>query len=187
MSWSNRQSPSVTMSSPATSCSRRYTDSASTYCSRNRDVTIASRNDRVPRFSVYQLGRGSEPVIVVGSVIPAVAFNMCESSSLNEMHRDTEISLSVSRAQYCCAGTIKRSGACDFLPHQRSALGERVELHLRHHARQRLHAAVGAQHHLIRRHCGDDFLDARGNRLRRLDGIGTDVEHTDLHGLVLGQ
>src|SRR4026207_1376508 len=76
MSWSNRQSPSVTMSSPATSCSRRYTDSASTYCSRNRDVTIASRNDRVPRFSVYQLGRGSEPVIVVGSVIPAVAFNM---------------------------------------------------------------------------------------------------------------
>jgi hypothetical protein len=79
MSWSNRQSPSVTMSSPATSCSRRYTDNASTYCSRNRDVTIASRNDRVPRFSVYQLGRGSEPVIVVGSVIPAVAFNMSES------------------------------------------------------------------------------------------------------------
>src|SRR5688500_4373600 len=66
------------MSSPATSCSRRYTDSASTYCSRNRDVTIASRNDRVPRFSVYQLGRGSEPVIVVGSVIPAVAFNMSQ-------------------------------------------------------------------------------------------------------------
>src|SRR5262245_43187085 len=79
MSWSNRQSPSVTISRPATSCSRRYTDNASTYCSRNRDVTIASRNDRVPRFSVYQLGRGSEPVIVVGSVIPAVAFNMCES------------------------------------------------------------------------------------------------------------
>ena len=67
------------MSSPATSCSRRYTDSASTYCSRNRDVTIASRNERVPRFSVYQLGRGSEPVIVVGSMIPAVAFSICES------------------------------------------------------------------------------------------------------------
>src|SRR5678815_5658384 len=33
MSASNRQSPSVTMSSPATSCSRRYTDSASTYLS----------------------------------------------------------------------------------------------------------------------------------------------------------
>jgi hypothetical protein len=27
----------------------------------------------VPRFSVYQLGRGSEPVIVVGSVISLVA------------------------------------------------------------------------------------------------------------------
>jgi hypothetical protein len=39
-------------------------------------VTIASRNERVPRFSVYQLGRGSEPVIVVGSMMPAVVFNM---------------------------------------------------------------------------------------------------------------
>src|SRR6188474_2074978 len=84
MSWLNRQSPSVTMSSPATPCSRRYNDSASTYCSRKREITIASRNDRVPRFSVYQLGRGSEPVIVVGSMIPAVAFNMTEESSLNE-------------------------------------------------------------------------------------------------------
>ncbi len=82
MSWSNRQSPSVTMSSPATSCSRRYADSASTYCSRNRDVTIASRNDRVPRFSVYQLGRGNDPVIVVGSIFPAVAFNIGVSPSL---------------------------------------------------------------------------------------------------------
>src|SRR5438874_7569316 len=64
------------MSSPATSCSRRYTDKASTYCSRNRLITIASRNDLMPRFSVYQLGRGSEPVIVVGSTVPAVAFNI---------------------------------------------------------------------------------------------------------------
>ena len=81
MSASNRQSPSVTMSSPATSCSCRYTDSASTYCSRNRDSTIASRNDRVPRFSVYQLGRGSDPVMVVGRIFPAVAFSMTEESS----------------------------------------------------------------------------------------------------------
>src|SRR5688572_32466148 len=73
---SNRQSPSVTMSSPATSCSCRYTDRASTYCSRNRDSTIASRNERVPRFSVYQLGRGSEPVMVVGMIFPAVAFSI---------------------------------------------------------------------------------------------------------------
>src|SRR5688572_7773391 len=64
------------MSSPATSCSRRYTDNASTYCSRNRDSTIASRNDLIPRFSVYQLGRGSEPVIVVGRIVPAVAFSI---------------------------------------------------------------------------------------------------------------
>src|SRR5262247_2840008 len=82
MSWPNRQSPSVTMSSPATSCSRRYTDSASTYCSRNRLITIASRNDLIPRFSVYQLGRGSDPVIVVGSTLPAVAFNIETVSSV---------------------------------------------------------------------------------------------------------
>src|SRR5215471_13380538 len=63
------------MSSPATSCSRKYTDSASTYCSRKRLITIASRNDLIPRFSVYQLGRGSDPVIVVGITLPAVAFN----------------------------------------------------------------------------------------------------------------
>src|SRR5712671_6719303 len=61
------------MSSPATSCSRRYTDSASTYCSRKRLMTMASRNDLMPRFSVYQLGRGSDPVIVVGRIVPAVA------------------------------------------------------------------------------------------------------------------
>src|SRR3954468_20959092 len=67
------------MSSPATSCSRRYTDNASTYCSRKRLITIASRNDFSCRFSVYQLGRGSEPVIVVGITRPAVAFNMWES------------------------------------------------------------------------------------------------------------
>src|SRR6188474_601513 len=76
MSASNRQSPSVTMSRPATSCSCRYTDRASTYCSRNRDSTIASRNERVLRFSVYQLGRGSEPVMVVGMIFPAVAFSI---------------------------------------------------------------------------------------------------------------
>src|SRR5215467_11937093 len=70
------------MSSPAVSCSRRYTDSASTYCSRNRLITIASRNDLIPRFSVYQLGRGSDPVIVVGSTLPAVAFSIERVSSV---------------------------------------------------------------------------------------------------------
>src|SRR5262245_60807850 len=42
-------------------------------------MTIASRNDFVPRFSVYQLGRRSEPVIVVGRVIPDVAVYMTPS------------------------------------------------------------------------------------------------------------
>src|SRR5437588_9837037 len=60
------------MSRPASSWSRRKQASASSYCSRKRRVTIASRNMRVPRFSVYQLGRGSEPVIVVGSMMSLV-------------------------------------------------------------------------------------------------------------------
>jgi hypothetical protein len=34
----------------------------------------------MPRFSVYQLGRGSDPVIVVGSIFPAVAVNMSSLS-----------------------------------------------------------------------------------------------------------
>src|SRR6478672_9525959 len=70
------------MSSPAVSCSRRYTDNASTYCSRNRLITIASRNDLRPRFSVYQLGRGNDPVTVVGSTFPAVAFSIERVSSV---------------------------------------------------------------------------------------------------------
>src|SRR3972149_9285961 len=39
-------------------------------------VTIASRNVRAPRFSVYQAGRGSEPVMVVGSLRSLVARSM---------------------------------------------------------------------------------------------------------------
>src|SRR5215471_11786155 len=37
--------------------------------------TIASRKVREPRFSVYQLGLGSEPMMVVGSTRPLVAFS----------------------------------------------------------------------------------------------------------------
>src|SRR6185369_1142507 len=48
----------------------------STYCSRNWLFTIASTKLRMPRFCVYQLGRGSEPVIVVGSILSLVARSM---------------------------------------------------------------------------------------------------------------
>ena len=51
-------------------------ETASTYCSRNWLFTIASRKLRMPRFSVYQLGRGSEPVMVVGSMMSLVARSM---------------------------------------------------------------------------------------------------------------
>src|SRR5215510_1175136 len=51
-------------------------ETASTYCSRNWLFTIASRKLREPRFWVYQLGRGNEPVIVVGSTMSLVARSM---------------------------------------------------------------------------------------------------------------
>src|SRR4249919_1458988 len=52
----------------------------STYCSRNWLFTIASRKLRIPRFCVYQLGRGSEPVMVVGSIMSLVARSMVSIS-----------------------------------------------------------------------------------------------------------
>src|SRR5674476_1645913 len=48
----------------------------STYCSRNWLFTMASRKLRAPRFCVYQLGRGSEPVMVVGSMRSLVPRSM---------------------------------------------------------------------------------------------------------------
>jgi hypothetical protein len=38
------------------------------------------------QVSVYQLGRGSEPVMVVGMIFPAVAFSMNDRSSLRKAH-----------------------------------------------------------------------------------------------------
>src|SRR5689334_10024696 len=75
-SLSNLASPSVTMSRPARSWSRMKVPTASVYCSRNRASAMASRNARRPRFSVYQAGRGSDPVIVVGRMIVSVVFVM---------------------------------------------------------------------------------------------------------------
>src|SRR3954453_11562870 len=64
------------MSSPATSCARRNTDTASSYCSRKRELTMASRKLWVPRAAVYQEGRGSEPMMEVGSTTSAEALYM---------------------------------------------------------------------------------------------------------------
>src|SRR5215831_3754871 len=68
--------------------------SASSYCSRKPRLTMASRKCRVPRFSVYQLGRGSEPVIVVGNMMSLVARNIFDSSQqqLRVRTMDTEAS-----------------------------------------------------------------------------------------------
>src|SRR5436190_17359579 len=44
----------------------------------------------MPRFSVYQLGRGSDPVIVVGNTLPAVAFNMERVSSVEIAETDVQ-------------------------------------------------------------------------------------------------
>src|SRR5215468_4135572 len=69
------------MSSPAVSWARRCTETASSYCSRKRELTMASRNVRVPSTAVYQDGRGSEPMIEVGSVFPADALNILHGLS----------------------------------------------------------------------------------------------------------
>src|SRR5262245_27058284 len=49
---------------------------ASVYCSRNRASAIASRNGRLSSVAVYQAGRGSDPVMVAGSVSAFVAVSM---------------------------------------------------------------------------------------------------------------
>ena len=59
------------------------------YCSRNRVYTIASRNDRLPIFSVYQLGRGSEPVMVVGRTFPLSRVNMAFFADLAARRQTT--------------------------------------------------------------------------------------------------
>src|SRR5215472_7231173 len=61
------------MSSPATSCARRWVETASSYCSRQRALTIASRKLRPPSCAVCHVGRGSEPMIEVGKTLSAVA------------------------------------------------------------------------------------------------------------------
>jgi hypothetical protein len=49
---------------------------------------------------VYQLGRGNEPVTVVGNTLPAVAFNMIQASAPADSRRLVEIVMnSVSRDQ----------------------------------------------------------------------------------------
>jgi hypothetical protein len=42
-------------------------------------LTIAVRKFRVPRFSVYHAGRGSEPITEVGRTIPSVALYIARS------------------------------------------------------------------------------------------------------------
>src|SRR5436305_11967860 len=69
------------MSSPATSWARRCVDTASSYCSRHRALTIASRKLRLPSCAVCHAGRGSEPMIEVGNRTPAEALYIAPSLS----------------------------------------------------------------------------------------------------------
>jgi hypothetical protein len=52
-------------------------------------LTIASRNELLPRVSVYQLGRGREPMIVVGRILSAEALNIDLNVSLRDIRRRT--------------------------------------------------------------------------------------------------
>src|ERR1051325_7527969 len=64
------------MSRPAISCARKCVDTASSYCSRQRALTIASRKLLLPNETVCHEGRGNEPIIEVGSRIWAEALYM---------------------------------------------------------------------------------------------------------------
>src|SRR5581483_520511 len=67
------------------------------------------------------------------------------------------------------------------------SLHERLQLHLRDHPRQRLHAAVGGERDPVRRDVLEHLADAAGDLLRRLDHHRADVEDADGDLLVLRQ
>src|SRR4051812_6962996 len=64
------------MSSPARSWSLITTAFASRNCSRYALSVIVSESTRPCRFAWYQLGRGQEPVTVVGSITSLVVVNI---------------------------------------------------------------------------------------------------------------
>src|SRR5438045_888780 len=77
------------MSSPARSWSSRTQQTASVNCSRNARSVIASENGRPSRLVVYQVGRGQDPVTVVGRMRSLVAVST-ESSSLFDLPRQCD-------------------------------------------------------------------------------------------------
>src|SRR5579872_6375656 len=69
---------------------------------------MASRNMRVPRFSVYQLGRGSEPVMVVGSRMSLVPrYIVSASPNYCAISRHFDVILTVSKQQKTIAATVQ--------------------------------------------------------------------------------
>src|SRR3954453_21785649 len=67
------------MSRPACSWSARTDATASVSCSRWSTSAIASENAARLRFSVYQVGRGHDPVTVVGRSRSFVAVSIASS------------------------------------------------------------------------------------------------------------
>src|SRR5919197_3846757 len=67
------------MSSPQRSWSETTIACASANCSRNQGFIIAVSSGRPQRFSVYQRGRGHEPVTVAGSSRSFVAVNAIQT------------------------------------------------------------------------------------------------------------
>src|SRR5581483_1056779 len=68
------------MSSPQRSWSETTIACASANCSRNHGFIIAVSSGRPQRFSVYQRGRGHDPVTVAGSITSLVAVNAIGTS-----------------------------------------------------------------------------------------------------------
>src|SRR6516164_1340127 len=67
----------------------------------------------------------------------------------------------------------------ELLTNDLCAVSKRVQFHLRNHARQRLHSAIGAKRDSLWRDCSDDFADACRNLFRRFDGVRAYIQDAD--------
>ncbi len=75
----------------------------------------------------------------------------------------------------------------EFLPRQRRALAERLQLLLGDVAAHRRHAAIGAGDDFFLRHVVHRLFDHGGDLFRRFDLVGRDVDDADQHVLAVKQ
>src|SRR5215472_16821546 len=185
------------MSRPAIFCARRKHETAASYCSRQRELTIASRKLLRPSTAVYQAGRGSEPMIEVGRATPTDALYIVSSLVLSPGSQIVSFAL-----QDCVFRELavrlpqRRTGIAEAVDDRVAAVAaEILQRHL--DAGRRLPALVlGKMQHALDLHdclAVEAFRHDLGDRLLALDQTFEDlIEHIVrrqrvLVGLVLAQ